>query len=185
MRILPTLADRVWFAYHCLPRDAKGRLPSWRQLELNYKLPQAFFSRLVSGERSNPTHDNFTSMCVALRCKQQWMDRGGDDGPVPTGIVPPRPGTDWIRHADLPYWKESVTHACAAKVPRVPRAAFFAGGDLVVFRPVDVATPELAIAAAVYAWETSTPAERKQYENLDIDDAEARRTRPLAKRAAK
>lgn len=167
MRILPTLADRVWFAYHCLPRDEAGKPPSWRQLEETSSLPAATFSRTVSGQRTEHRRGNFEKLALVLQVSQHWLDHGGDDGPVPTGPVPPRPGMLWTCHGALPGWKESVVRACEVDGgPPVPAAAFRAGADMVVLRLVDLVTPELATACAAYAWETSTVAEKKRYQGL-------------------
>lgn len=182
MLILPTLADRVWFAYHCLPPDDDGRLPSWRELEAKFDLPQGTFSRTISGDRTEHHWKTYELLAVALRIQENWLKHGGDNGPVPNGgrAIPPRNTKVWPRHGDLPGWKEAV-EAARAENKVEPQAAFFAGADMPVIRPVDVATAELAIAASVYAWIISMPTERDRYEELDVKETE-RRARVVSKR---
>lgn len=167
MPLLPTLADRVWFAYHCLPRDARGNPPSYVSLEQSCKLPNATFSRVISGEREEPRGTTLDKISAALNCKLEWLMRGGDEGPVPTGIVPPRPGMVWKCHGDLPRWYEVVEPL--KKKRRCPAEAFLAAADMPIYRPVDQVTPELALAAAVYAWATSTPAEQRRYAQRETE----------------
>jgi hypothetical protein len=167
MPLLPTLADRVWFAYHSLPRDAKGNLPTYVALERPLKLPNGTFSRLIIGARAELRGTTLGLISKALTVRLEWLLNGGDDGPVPTGIVPPRPGTVWKCYGELPGWTEAVEASRRMTRPRCPAQAFRAAADMPVYRPVDQVTPELAVAAAIYAWETSTPAEQVHYSLLE------------------
>lgn len=166
MPLLPTLADRVWFAYHCLPRDAQGDSPSYVALERPWKLPNGTFSRLVTGAREEVRGKTLGRISKALDVPVEWLLNGGDDGPVPTGIVPPRPGTVWKSYGELPGWTEAVETNLRMARPKCPAQAFRAAADMPVYRPVDQVTPELAVAAAIYAWQTSTLAEQRHYSLL-------------------
>jgi hypothetical protein len=183
MPLLPTLADRVWFAYNCLPRDAKGNPPSYVSLERPLKLPNGTFSRLISRTREDPRGTTLDAIAKTLHLSLDWLLHGGDDGPVPTGIVPPRPGTIWICHGELRGWPEAVATNLRLQRPRCPPQAFRAGADMPVYRPVDQVTPELALAAAIYAWETSTPAEQRRYSDIEAK-AIASKERPSGKQKA-
>lgn len=167
---LPSLADRAWYAYHCLPRDDSGKLPTFKDLEEGTKPAIAYgtLSHVMSGRRSHHRADTFPLMARALKCSEAWL-RGEDGarGPVLTGMLPPRPGTTWIRHGDVPGWKESVTLALLEPRQIVPPAAFLAGADMPVFRPLDRITPAIAVAAAMYAYETSIREEQVRYSTLE------------------
>lgn len=149
-------------------------------------MPHATFHKTMTSGREDYKWTTLEKLATALRTSDHWLRHGGDNGPVPNGPVPPRPGQDWKRHGELPGWKESIERLRAEAEQRVPGAAYFAGADLIVFCPVDSITPELALAVSAYAWETRTPAERRRYEDLDIQEAERlaaeRRGKPAAKR---
>lgn len=179
---LNDISDRVWFALHCLPRDASGAPPSYKSLEEKYGLPDAFFSKLVRGSRKQGYGTTFSQLAKALKVSQTWLDQGGDDGtPTPTGVVPPRPDKKWIRYGDLPTWGEAVAEALRDPEGTVPPAAFLAGADMPEFRAVDRVTPATAIAIALYAWETCTEEEQFRYEELARSMSPSERTaRPRA-----
>lgn len=184
MPLLPTLADRVWFAYHCLPRDSKGTPPSYVSVERPWKLPNNTLSRIISSERKDLRGKTLGLIAKALNVKLEWLMNGGEDGPLPTGIVPPRPGTSWQRYRDLPDW-DSVVETCRRMArPKCPPEAFDAAGDMPIYRPIDHVTPELAVAAAVYAWATSTPAEQRRYANRETEQIATAAKRGSSKQKA-
>lgn len=170
---LPEMSDRLWHAYCALPRDATGELPSHRELERQFDLSPGTLSRAVRGERTNQTRRIFKAICAAVRASEHWIEFGGADAPVATEVVPPRPGLDWKRYGELPGWRESVAIALRDATQRVPKEAFLAGAELPVYRHVDRITPELAIAAAAFAWETSTPTEQTTYSTKQASRASA------------
>jgi hypothetical protein len=51
-----------------------------------------------------------------------------------------------------------------------------------IYRPIDQVTPELALAAAIYAWETSTLAEQRRYSLLESSKLNSK-NRPSGKKA--
>lgn len=87
-----TAADRAWLAYHCLPRDEKGRLPALTALEKTVKLGRGTLSRFFSGERI-PTPKNLEKAAAALQVPSAWLAFGEGHAPRLTGPLPPRPGT--------------------------------------------------------------------------------------------
>jgi len=161
---LPTLADRVWYALHSLERDDEGNPPDLKALELKVGLHYGTLSHAIHGRRAEFRGDTFGKIGKALRVTEAWL-RAEEDarGPTLTGFLPPRPGTKWRRHGDLPGWRESVALALLEPRQMVPPAAFLAGADMPVFRPLDRVTPEIALAAAMYAYETSTKEEQTKY----------------------
>lgn len=190
---LPTFADRVWFAYHCLPRDSRGEPPQFKSLEVAHGLTIGTFSKVFQRGYEHLSAENMRALAAALRSSRTWLEVGGNDGPIPTGIVPPRPGLPWARHGELPGWPEAVALAMAVPLQRVPSEAYLAGADLPVYRPVERVTAELATAIATYAWETSTFAEQAKYSTqetrraADVVTAKHRtsKTRPAARPIAK
>lgn len=167
---LPSLADRAWYALHCLPRDRAGKPPTLKSLELSTAPAMHYgtLSHVMSGRRSHHRMATFPLMAQALRVTEAWL-RGdeGARGPTLTGMLPPRPGTKWIRHGDLPGWKGSVELARLEPKQIIPSAAYLAGADLPVFRPIDRMTPEIAVAVSLYAYETSTREEQQKWSTLE------------------
>ncbi len=84
------LADRVWLAYHALPRDAKGRPPSRRKVEIENNLPRSIFSKLFTDERGSIGGASTVKLAKALAVSTDWLLTGEGTGPTPTGHVPPR-----------------------------------------------------------------------------------------------
>jgi hypothetical protein len=167
---LPTFADRVWFAWHCLPRDERGRPPQFKALELANGITVGTFSKVLVRGYEDLSRANMAGIARALRVAQHWLEHGGNDGPLPTGLVPPRPGTATMRHGDLPGWTDAVAIALAGPL-RIPPEAYLAGGDCPVYRPIERISPEVATAIATYAWETSTFAEQARYSSIEAKRA--------------
>jgi transcriptional regulator with XRE-family HTH domain len=163
-----TLAERAWYAYHCLRRDESGEPPAYKDLEIAVGLSYGTLSHVMAGRRSKHRAETFPLMARALGVSEAWL-RGDEDarGPTLTGMLPPRPGMKWRRHGDVPGWSEAVVLAKLEPRQVVPPAAFLAGADLPVFRPLDRITPPIAIAAAMYAYETSTKEEQTKYSTLE------------------
>jgi len=179
---LPELADRVWYALHSLSRDENGEPPSLRKIEKDFGLANALLSKTITGKSRHQWRDTYRTLANALRVSEHWLEFGGEgDAPTPTGIVPPRPGMKWMRHGDVRGWLEAVEIAKLDARPRVPPEAFQAGADLPVYRPILKMTPELAIAVAAYAWETSTDAEQTFYSSLEGTQSSAGDSTPPPK----
>jgi len=183
---LPTLPDRAWYAYHCLARDGSGAPPPVRELERVHGISGGTISRLCRGERVELTTSVMLKVAVALEASLAWLQEGGPDEPEPpVHAIPPRPGTQWIRHSSLPGWEEAKRGAIAFDgMRRLPPEAYQAAGEMTVFRPIERLTPEVVLAVAAYAWETSSFAERARFTTADAKGQSARAQLPR-RRAAK
>lgn len=165
MPITPTFADRVWYAIHCLPRDPSGKPPSERSIERAHKLPHGFLSKIARGDRKGVavSFDVMERLAKALRCSAHWIQNGGDTDLTLSGFLPPRPHQKWKRCADVAGWHEAVSIALADVRQKVPAEAFLAAAEMPAFIPADRMTPAMAIAAANFCWEFSTPNEQAKY----------------------
>lgn len=85
-----TLADRAWLAYHSLPRNKRGKPPSYRSLEMKRGLSGGTLSRLMMGDRGEHSYDVRLLIAEALQTTVDFLWKGLGDSPKPTGIVPPR-----------------------------------------------------------------------------------------------
>jgi hypothetical protein len=172
---LPDLADRVWFAIHCLPRDKRGKPPSYRQLEKDFGLAPASLSKAVLGKARHQWSDTRRALCAALQVSEPWLEFGAGAGPTPTGIVPPRPGWKLVRHGDLRGWDEAVRIALREPTQQVPVAAFRAGAALTVYEPVspEHITPQFVVGVAHHAWVLLSPSEQEMLDTLDAKHASA------------
>src|SRR6185369_11134553 len=167
MPALPTLADRAWYALHCLPRDEKGKPPTGHDLERRYALSNSALSNIWTGRKRFPQPDTFAKVCRALAVSEAWLrgDRGAT-GPTLTGFMPPRPGMPWIRYGDVPGWAEAVTLAKLDTIIVIPDVAYELGAEWPVMRPIERMTPELARAASLLAYEHATPEEQTKYTTI-------------------
>lgn len=84
---LDTLAERVWYAWHCLPRAAYGKPPSWRGLEHDHSLPPGVFSALMAGHRHSVEVATGLRMAAALRVGVAWLLFGEGEAPKLTGAL--------------------------------------------------------------------------------------------------
>lgn len=187
---LSSLSDRVWYAYHCLPRDAAGALPSYRQLENAYGLAQGTFSKAVLGKRSQWWPDTIPRIAEALRCSPAWLLYGEGAAPrVPAGVtIPPLPGTGWRVYGDVPGWDDAVAEARQRADLPIPACAFRAGADMEATRYVDRMTADLAIFISGHAYWTATPDQQTRYSTAEARAAsagQALRARPLRRPAVK
>lgn len=92
--VFSTPAERVWHAYHCLPRNEKGMPPSVRSLEHMYKIAHGTLNKLYEGraklERTN--HDRVERIARALDTTVDWLLYGRGVPPMSAWNVPPWPG---------------------------------------------------------------------------------------------
>jgi hypothetical protein len=188
MPLLPSFADRVWFAYHSLPRDENGNLPSFASLEKAHELGNNTIRRAASGARTEQTKRTFRLLAEALRVSESWLEFGGANGPTPTGVVPPRPGMKWLVHGEVDGWAEAVIEAKAQLESKAQadqnfhRAAFRAGATWPLIQPCDRITPEIAFHAAGLAWQFASPEEKSKHVKAEIL-AEKSAGRPPTSRA--
>jgi hypothetical protein len=80
---LETFAERVWYAYQCLPRGRDGKLPSIDSLLGRPR--RAMLTRLFSGERSNSRPETRMILAEVLNVPLEWLDSGKGDPPRLTG----------------------------------------------------------------------------------------------------
>jgi hypothetical protein len=160
--MLETLADRVWFAFHCLPRKFQGAPISFRALEIAYQLPNGAMQKVAMGLKKEPQRSTFRQLARALHVSEAWLEFGGDGGPKPT-VIPPRPGEEWPLHRDLEGWDEAVEEAKADERQIIPPEAFRAGAVWPVTQPCGRVTPEIAIFVSGYAWEMAPAEMKKRY----------------------
>jgi hypothetical protein len=179
---LPHIADRLWHAYYCLPRKESGELPSLRELSEEHEISVGTLSRAIRGDRIPQTRTVYRKLSAAFRVTEHWIEFGGADAPRCKYAVPPRPGLVLKFHGEIPGWTDSV-NACIHEAikrgfERLPPEAFIAGAELPVYRHIDRITPERAIGAAKYAWETATEAEQTFYSTLEASRASVREKTP-------
>jgi len=84
-----SLADRVWYLYHCLPRDEHGSPPSFRELEKAAGLSASTMSRTVNGVRRHHGHETFARIAKVLGVSPDLLRTGVGEWPAPTGNIPP------------------------------------------------------------------------------------------------
>jgi hypothetical protein len=108
-----SFANRVWLAYHSLPRDAKGRPPSRRQVELENDLPRSILSKLFTDERQTVEGATVVKLSRALAVTADWLLSGAGEPPRPTGPVPPRKldtlPASYERRFDGQSWPEATS----------------------------------------------------------------------------
>lgn len=88
-----TMGQRIWYAWHCLPRDERGEPPTLRALERKLELPNATFHKYM-WEKAKPERaafDVLRKMATALNTTPEWLLHEDGDGPVSTFPIVPRP----------------------------------------------------------------------------------------------
>lgn len=121
-----TLAQRAWYAWHCLARDKKGNPPSLRKLseESTPEISHGQLHKLVMGKSSRPGITEFLKMAKALQCDPQWLQDGTGEAPTPQHHLqipngpPPRPkkepkvkastGRDELPTGDVATFKQNA-----------------------------------------------------------------------------
>lgn len=72
---------RAWQAYHQLPFEDNGRLPSVRSLERDFDLPNSTFTKLFRGRLIRPGPKVARGVAMALRVDATWLWEGRGAGP--------------------------------------------------------------------------------------------------------
>lgn len=98
-RVIPlqNLADRVWYALHCLPRDDRRRPPAPTIIEAQAGLPRGALGRLFRDERRDMRAASLRRLAPVLRVSVGWLASG-------EGEAPPLSGPYWPRE---PHLRES------------------------------------------------------------------------------
>ena len=86
-----SIAQRAWFAWHCLPRTDKGQPPPIAQLERDHGLSHAQLRKLVMGLSKRPSYSTLTRAAQALECPPEWLADGEGTGPSCSTFVPAGP----------------------------------------------------------------------------------------------
>jgi len=86
---LRNLGDRIWYAWHCLPR-ARGRTPRKEHFERDHGLPRGLLGDLFSGARQYVSDDVLRKLAEALRVTPEWLRTGEGALPTLTGMVKSR-----------------------------------------------------------------------------------------------
>jgi transcriptional regulator with XRE-family HTH domain len=86
-----TIAQRAWFAWHCLPRTEKGQPPPIAQLERDHGLSHAQLRKLVMGLSKRPSYSTLTRAAQALACAPEWLGDNEGEPPRCSVFVPPGP----------------------------------------------------------------------------------------------
>jgi hypothetical protein len=86
-----SLGQRAWYAYWCLPRDAKLQPPGYRELERAHKLTNARLQKLVTGQLKRPSYGELIKMAAALKCEPAWLESGAGEAPHAQYPIPPFP----------------------------------------------------------------------------------------------
>jgi hypothetical protein len=87
------LADRAWYAWHCLPRR-NGKPPTRDWLEERHKLPQGVLSKIMKGKRNSLREATLKRIAVALNAKPEWLGQGRGPAPQADHLVPARPRSE-------------------------------------------------------------------------------------------
>jgi hypothetical protein len=94
-----SLGHRAWFAWQCLPRDDRGRPPSWRSLEIDHDLPNATLPRIIWGRTRRPSAEILSQVAAALGTTIDWLLYERGEGPAARWPVVPRPDYEPARKA--------------------------------------------------------------------------------------
>lgn len=92
MHQLISIADRVWYALHCLSRDEQGRPPPPTVLEARHGLSRGLIGKLIGERQREVRGPTLMRLAQALHVSTEWLLEGRGLMPTPTGIVPSRPG---------------------------------------------------------------------------------------------
>lgn len=82
--------ERAWLAWHSMPRQANGKPPSWRSIELEHNLAEGTFSKMFKGHRREHGLAMYERLARALRTEVLWLVHGVGTPPTASGPVPPR-----------------------------------------------------------------------------------------------
>jgi hypothetical protein len=91
MSTFKSTGERVWFAWHCLPRNSNRQPPPVRQLEDEYGITDAGLHKLMWDKAKRPGPVQARRIAAALRVSREWLFEGVGEGPKASWPVPPRP----------------------------------------------------------------------------------------------
>lgn len=185
---LGTIADRAWYAWHCLPRSKKGKPPSWKSLEKEYGVATTTFSKLFSGERKTVELETLPKMASALRVSEMWLYKG--EGEVPKLSGPLEHRHDRYEEFDPAAWAARAEAAGGVDSIVTPKNAFEAAVQTLL---LDVSAETIrAVADEARGHENERPAhhwgrilrDREQQRRAAAPPAKKPRARPKPKEGA-
>lgn len=107
-----SLADRIWYAYHCLPRDERGEPPQKKEFERKHGIYNGLLAKIFSGERPSPSADAVQQIAKAFGVSVDFLTNEDSREPWPqlTGVMPPRKVTHNGSKRLPEPWYSTVTH---------------------------------------------------------------------------
>ena len=107
-----TFNDRVWLAWHSLPRGRTGRPPAYAKLERRadgtQRVAYATISKIMTGERKSVDPDTLFELAEIFGVSAEWLQTGKGTAPTPTGPVPPRAAEEKYAAYDPATWADLV-----------------------------------------------------------------------------
>lgn len=91
MTIFSTTGHRVWFAWHCLPRNARGEPPTLRSLERAHGLTNGTLHKALWDIAPRPGIQRAEQIASSLGVTTDWLYYGRGAGPSATWPIVPRP----------------------------------------------------------------------------------------------
>ena len=86
-----SIGHRAWHAYFCLPRDEKGKPPSYRALEREQGLNNGPIQKMIKGNLTRPGVDVHNKIAKALSADPHWLQTGEGDPPRAAWPIPAYP----------------------------------------------------------------------------------------------
>lgn len=81
---------RVWYAYHCLPREKDGSPPELKGFERGHGLSNGVMQKLFDGRQHAVSIEVLPRLAAALGVSAEFLAHGTGPWPEPTGPVPDR-----------------------------------------------------------------------------------------------
>ncbi len=142
---LEGLAQRIWFAWHCLPRGKDGTPPSWRSLEMSHQLPNGVFSKILAGSRQTVEAATYQKLGRALRAPVLWLLTGDDPPDLKTTGPFQALGSDEQDPQEVSRRVRTYLRRCGFDETRIERAI-----GLLLAPDEAQAPPSASIAAAAH-----------------------------------
>lgn len=170
-----TLNDRVWYAFHCLPR-VRGKPPAATAVETEHAISRGTLSRLFKGDKKTVDSSTLVKLSKALGVTMEWLTSGVGERPKLTGAMRPRDE----RHAELDpsTW---VAKSIAAGGLTIPTNNFQAA-VATLFNQISVETIRIVGEEAI-GHENERPAHHWGGRLHEVELAQSGRERPKAQPA--
>jgi len=122
-----SIGHRAWHAYYCLPRDEKGKPPSYRSLEDAHGVSNAGLQKMIKGNLRRPGYEVLSNIAAALKVTPHWLQTGEGEPPKSAWPIPAYPyseasgGLSRVDKATLDHDSKKLTNRRLA--PRAKRAS--------------------------------------------------------------